>query len=258
MTAASALEASEIRVSFGGVQAVDGVSLSVEPGSVVGVIGPNGSGKTSLLNALTGVVAATGELAVDGKRARLGRPRALRRAGLVRTFQAPQVVSDMTCLDNVLLSPVDRRGTGVASAWLARPWMQRAERNRAAHAAEAMELVGLADKRELFASALTYGQARLLDLARAITGEPRVLMLDEPSAGLNEAETEFLADLLRTLRSRGTAILLVDHKVDFVDSLCQRLVVLQLGGVIANGSPREVWADARVRDAYLGVADAQG
>jgi len=246
------LEAADLRVSFGGVHAVDGVSVQLAERTVLGLIGPNGSGKTSLLNAMTGVVPTTGRLYVGGDQVPLNRPERIRAAGVVRTFQAPQVLADLTCLDNALLSPSDRRGTGVISAWLGRPWQARHEERRRATALDALATVGLADHAERSAGTLTYGQQRLLELARALAGEPRVLLLDEPSAGLNDDETRSLTSLLRIVQERGISMLLVDHKVDFIDELCDRVLVLELGRRVSEGSPAEIWADARVRDAYLG------
>ncbi|MGW0663256.1 ABC transporter ATP-binding protein [Streptodolium elevatio] len=248
------LEASGIRVSFGGVRAVDDVGVTVAEGQVVGIIGPNGSGKTTLLNALSGVVPATGSLVVDGHRVRLGGPERSRRAGLVRMFQQPQPYRYLTCLENVLVATPDRRASGLGAAWLARPYMLRVERARWASAFAALERVGLADKARLPAAVLTYGEQRLLDVARGISACPRVLMLDEPSAGLNDHETTELLVLLRAVAAGGVALLVIDHKIDFIDALCDRITVLETGRIVAEGSPAQVWRDRRVMDAYLGTA----
>lgn len=251
------LTAEGITVTFGGVRAVDDVGLDVDSAELIGLVGPNGSGKTTLLNAICGIVPARGRLTVAGQPVRLGRTSAARRAGIGRVFQAPQTYEDLSCLDNVLLSSSDRRMRGLAGAWLARPLMWRHEHRRWRRALDALELVGLADRATDPASLLTYGQRRLLELARATAGDPKVLLLDEPSAGLNDAETTALGTLLRDVRAAGNTVVVVDHKIDFLDSLCDRLVVLELGHVIAAGKPDEVWRDARVISAYLGVsADA--
>ena len=248
------LDASDISVRFGGVRAVESVSLSVANREILGIIGPNGSGKTTFLNALTGVVEASGQLAMDGARIPLGRPGRSRAAGILRVFQNPQTFTALSCLDNVLLSTPDRTFCGVGGAWLVRPLLMRHERRRWQAAMVALDRVGLGDVAEISASELTYGQQRLLELARAIAGEPRILLLDEPSAGLNDVETAELARLCLGLRDDGLALAVVDHKVDFIDSLCDRVAVLELGHLIALGPPAEVWADAAVVDAYLGVA----
>jgi ABC-type branched-subunit amino acid transport system ATPase component len=249
------LTAEGISVSFGGVRAVSGVSMELGGDELLGLVGPNGSGKTTFLNAICGIVPAKGTLTVDGARVRLGRPRAAWRAGLARVFQAPQAFEALSCLENVLLSSADPSMRGVGGAWLVRPLMWGRERHRWARAMDALDVVGLAHLAPQPAATLTYGQRRLLELARALAGDPKVLLLDEPSAGLNDAETAGLGDLLRKVREGGLALLLIDHKVDFIDLLCDRIVVLELGQVIAQGPPQDVWRDHRVMSAYLGVPD---
>jgi branched-chain amino acid transport system ATP-binding protein len=249
------LTADDISVAFGGVRAVTGVSLELGDDELLGLVGPNGSGKTTFLNALCGVVGAKGALTVEGTEVRLGRPRAAWRAGIARVFQAPQAFEALTCLENVILSSSDIPGRGLTGAWLARPVMWRHERRRWERGMEVLDLVGLGHLAAAPAGMLTYGQRRLLELARALDGKPKVLLLDEPSAGLNDSETSALGDLLREVRAGGISLLLVDHKVDFIDLLCDRIVVLELGLVIAEGPPQEVWRDRRVMSAYLGVRD---
>lgn len=248
------LKADDIVVAFGGVRAVDGVSLEVAEGELLGLVGPNGSGKTTFLNAVCGIVPAHGSLTVAGSAIRLGHPRAARRAGIARVFQAPQIYGELSCLDNVLLATSDRRWRGLAGALLGRPLMWRHERRRWAKAMEALGTVGLADHATDPALLLSYGRQRLLELARALAGDPAVLLLDEPSAGLNDVETAALATLLGEVRAAGNTLVIVDHKIDFLDALCDRLVVLELGQVIARGRPDEVWRDERVISAYLGTS----
>ncbi len=244
--------ANEITVDFGAVRAVDGVSMSVAAGEILGLIGPNGSGKSTFLNAISGVVPASGEATVNGRQLALGRPRKIRHAGLMRTYQTPQNIMSLTCLENVLLTTTDQRRRGLAGSWLDRRGMVAAERERCAKAYAALDRVGLAEFAHAPTGLLTYGRQRLLELAGALAGDPVMLMLDEPAAGLNETETEFLAGILTGMNESGVAILLVEHKIDFIDELCQRIVVLELGSVIAEGSPTDVWRNARVIDAYLG------
>jgi ABC-type branched-subunit amino acid transport system ATPase component/ABC-type branched-subunit amino acid transport system permease subunit len=247
------LEADDIAVSFGGVRAVDGVSLTLYDGEILGLVGPNGSGKTTFLNALTGIVDASGSVKVLGSPVQLGRPGRVRKFGILRTFQAPQTYAHLTCLEDVLLSTPNRTNSGMASAWFVRPRSNREERARWEAAAAALARVGLADVADELTSRLSYGQRRLLELARAINAQPRALMLDEPSAGLNSAETEQLAGYLQQLKVDGVPILLVDHKLDFITSLCDRVAVLELGHLVAVGPAATVFADQRVVDAYLGV-----
>jgi ABC-type branched-subunit amino acid transport system ATPase component len=249
------LEAADITVHFGGVIAVDGVSLTVDDDEIVGLIGPNGSGKSTFINALTGLVPATGTMRVNGRNVRLGRPGGASRLGVLRTFQTPQVHDRLTCLENVLVGLPDRDYRTLGVAWLRRHRMLATERTRWERALEALAFVGLDDRPQLAAAALSYGQRRRLELARVYAGRPSVLLLDEPAAGLNHRETEVLVELLTSWRNDGgPALLLVEHKIDFLESLCHRMIVLELGRQIAEGEPAAVWADPRVMDAYLGTA----
>jgi ABC-type branched-subunit amino acid transport system ATPase component/ABC-type branched-subunit amino acid transport system permease subunit len=251
------LRAAGVRVSFGGVRAVDGIDIEVGAGEILGLIGPNGSGKSTLLNAITGVVPADGTLKVAGRSVPLGRPQRSRRAGLARTYQTPQTFTELTCLENVLLGTPDRRRTGAAASVLARPLVLADERARWTAAQTALVEVGLSAHAERPAAGLSHRDQRLLELARALVGRPRALLLDEPSAGLNATETDELRHLLLHLRDGGMSLLVVDHKIDFITALCDRVVVLELGRVVAEGDPREIWHDQRVVEVYLGVpADA--
>jgi ABC-type branched-subunit amino acid transport system ATPase component len=235
--------------------AVDGVSLELEPGEILGLVGPNGSGKSTFLNALCGLVPATGRVRVGDRDVALGKPGAIRRRGVLRTYQAPQTYGHLRCLDDVMLSATDRVGTGLFAAWFLRPVVWRHEATRRARALEALDRVGLGDLADAPVAGLAYGQRRLLELARAIAGDPAVLLLDEPSAGLNDAETEEIATLLRSVRDDGTSLLVVDHKVDFIVGISDRVVVLELGAVVAVGEPGTVFDDPRVIDAYLGIEE---
>lgn len=246
------LEVDSVSVAFGGVIAVDRVSLKLtRKGEVLGLIGPNGSGKTTLLNAICGIVPYTGTVLINGERVPRG-PRHASAAGISRTFQAPQIFSSLSCLENALVGSADRSYTGIAGAWLARPQMWQHERERWQKAEEALDRVGLLGYRETPSRLLTYGQQRLLELARGVVSDPRVLVLDEPSAGLNKVETDNLADLLEELAGAGLTILVVEHKIDFVDRLCNRVVALETGRLIAEGTPSEVWESPQVAEAYLG------
>jgi len=248
------LRARGIDVAFGGVLAVDAVGVEVGRGEIVGVTGPRGSGKTTLLDALTGIVPARGELSVGGVRVRLGSPERARRAGLVRTHRTPRPVRALTSLENVLLATSDERHRGLLAAWLLRPLVERAEHERRLIARDALDRVGLGERPDRGSGTLTHGEQRLLDIARGIAARPRVLMLDEPGAGLNPRETDALSVLLRSVAADGVAVLVVDHRIDFVAALCDRITVLETGRVVAQGPPATVWRDRRVMDTYLGVA----
>ncbi|MGW5385726.1 ABC transporter ATP-binding protein [Nocardia sp. NPDC003963] len=249
----AALEVRNLSVRFGGVTAVSDVSFDIATGEVVGLVGPNGSGKTTVLNALTGVVAARGTLSAGGRRVKLFRPSHSRRARMIRVFQSPNLCTELSCVENVMLGSADSAGRDLAAAWVRRPTMWRHESDRMTDALRQLRRVGLSGSETRTAGDLTYGEQRLLELARALAAAPRTLMLDEPSAGLNDAETRDLHDLLVQIRGEGTTLLVVDHKIDFIDSLCDRVLVLESGRLIAQGTPAEVWSDDRVMDAYLGV-----
>jgi ABC-type branched-subunit amino acid transport system ATPase component/ABC-type branched-subunit amino acid transport system permease subunit len=249
------LRAENIAVNFGGVVAVDGVSLAMREGEILGLVGPNGSGKTTFVNALTGVVPSSGTLEVDGEPVPLCLPGRARRAGLLRTYQAPQTYDHLSCVEDVLLSTADRRRTGILSSWFLRPSVLRHEQERWRRASEAIVRVGLGAYAETPAGRLTYGQRRLLELARAIAAQPKVLMLDEPSAGLDDTETAQLARYLRDLRDEGVSLFVIDHKLDFITGLCDRVAVFELGHLVAVGEAATVFQDQRVVDAYLGVAE---
>lgn len=246
-------EAEHINVHFGGVLAVDDVSMTVESGSTVGLVGPNGSGKTTFLNACTGVARASGSLRVGGRPVPLGAPGAIRRSGLCRTFQTPQVFAELTVLDNVMAGCSDTRFGGFWGATLGRFQMGPVERARRYAALAALEMVGLSALADEPADSLAYGQARYVELARAIAGSPSALLLDEPSAGLNTDETDELARFIERTRDSGVAVLVVDHKIEYLNRVCDRIDVLQTGRLIASGDPGSVFSDPVVVDAYLGV-----
>ena len=248
------LEIDELSVSFGGVRALDRVSLTVPDGHTVGLIGPNGSGKTTLVNAMTGMVPATGSVRVNGSALRLGNPGPSYRLGILRTYQTPRVFAELTCLENLTIAMRDRSGTGLIGATFGRRSMLRGERGRWARATELLNRVGLRELAEQPAGDLAYGRQRVLELARALAADPQLILLDEPAAGLNQAETDELADLISSIHDDGVSMLLIEHKIDFVTRLCPSMVVLELGRKIAEGPPVEVFADQRVMDAYLGTA----
>jgi ABC-type branched-subunit amino acid transport system ATPase component len=172
---------------------------------------------------------------------------------VVRTYQTPQTYEHLTCIEDVLLSTADRSLTGITPACLGRLAVVRRDRARWEAAARALERVGLIELAEEPSARLSYGQRRLLELARAINGRPEILLLDEPSAGLDSAETDELVAQLRRLQGDGVSMLLVDHKLDFITSLCDRVAVLELGRLVAVGPAATVFEDQRVVDAYLGV-----
>ena len=253
-TSTPLLSCRDLVVTFGGVTAVDGVSIDVTDGEVVGLVGPNGSGKSTFLNAVTGLVRARGRVEVSGQPVSLGRPGAIVRHGVYRTYQTPQVDGALSCIENVLVASRDQPFRGPAAAWLRRPTMWKHERSRWAEASAALDRVGLLGRANDSAAGLSYGERRLLEIARALMARPRLLLMDEPAAGLSSAETTRLAGLLRSMAAADLTLLVVEHKIGFLEELCDRIVVLELGRTIASGTPQEVWADPAVIAAYLGDA----
>jgi ABC-type branched-subunit amino acid transport system ATPase component len=242
-----ALELDDVHVSFGNVHAVAGISLTLDPGSRMAIIGPNGSGKSTLINAISGTVRCTGAIRIDGTRLRSGSPATSARHGISRTYQTPQTFAKLSVIDNVMLGLRTRRGAGAGIRW------GRREYRRTEQALEVLDFVGMADLAEQSASILTYGQQQTLALARALATRPEVLLLDEPAAGLNSAETDALSRTLTAVNDGGISILLVEHKMDFVSSLCPRVAVIAGGNLVADGPPARVLADPDVIDAYLGA-----
>ncbi|MBI3370802.1 MAG: ABC transporter ATP-binding protein [Betaproteobacteria bacterium] len=248
----SLLEIDRLSRHFHGLRAVDEVSFGVNRGELVGLIGPNGAGKTTVFNCIAGTLAPTlGELRFDGARITGFAPERVAALGIARTFQNLRVFPDITVYDNVSVGAIGRAGVSFAGALL--PFLERGRTRRIADSTStALERFGLAAHAGTLAGNLSYGQKKLLEIARALALEPKLLLLDEPAAGLNGNETEALAVLVRDLRDAGLTILLVEHDMPMVMRVCDRIVVLDSGRLIADGAPAQVRADAAVRAAYLG------
>jgi branched-chain amino acid transport system ATP-binding protein len=250
-----ALRVESIFVSFGGVRALSDVSLSVSRGQVHGLIGPNGAGKTTLFDVISGLREPDrGVIELDGvditKRSAVWRSR----NGLRRTFQRQQIFGRLTVEDNLLCAQEWRGGGGgVIADLLSLPSRRSRERDRRRHVDEVLELCGLAQLRNVPAGSLPIGQARMVELGRALADTPSVLLLDEPTSGLGEEETGHLSEAIARLRTaRRCAILLVEHDISFVMDQCDKIVVLERGTTLAEGTPAEVQANETVRNAYLG------
>jgi ABC-type branched-subunit amino acid transport system ATPase component len=247
------LELRDVSRRFGRLRAVNGVSTSIPEGEVRGLIGPNGAGKTTLVNLLSGFLQPTeGSIVFDGVGLERTPAHARVRHGIGRTFQTPQLCRSMSVLDNIVVGAHQR----LAVARLRNLVSRTGLRTLRAEAAGIAQEVGVDDVLGVPAGGLSYGHMRLLEIARALMSRPRLLLLDEPVAGMNENESAAVAGIVRRLPARGTTVLVIEHDMPFVMNLCDRITVLDHGVVIAEGSPEEIQRDARVEEVYLGALGA--
>jgi branched-chain amino acid transport system ATP-binding protein len=252
----SLLRLEKVTRRFGGLVALDAVSFEVASGGVTAIIGPNGAGKTTLFNVISGFRAPTeGRVIFDGQDIKGLAPEGVAKRGLVRTFQLVQLFDGLTVLENVKVGRHLHTSGGLMSALL--PMRSRAIETQVDDAARALlRSVGLEAQAGTLASALPYGQKRLLEIARALAAEPKLLLLDEPAAGLNRGETTRLADLIRAIAGQGITVLLIEHDMSFVMNVADRVAVLDFGRLIAQGTPAQVQKNKDVIAAYLGTMDA--
>jgi branched-chain amino acid transport system ATP-binding protein len=243
------LEAKNVSVRFGGLQALSDVSFTIDEAEIVGLIGPNGAGKSTLFGVCSGLVRAnSGEVLVSGRRADRRAPHAVARMGVGRTFQTCRLFTSLTVLENVVavLSSAGRSSIGLLQPWHSSKPLSEAR--------ELLDDVGLLANESDLASELPYGLQRRLEIARALALHPKVLLLDEPCAGLTHTEANEIVEYVRRLRERGIAVVIIEHNMAVIMGAADRVIVLDHGAVIASGSPATVSTDSRVIEAYLGVS----
>jgi branched-chain amino acid transport system ATP-binding protein len=249
------LEVANLSKRFGGLEALSGVSISIDYGEIYGLIGPNGAGKTTFFNLLTGFYRAdSGEFRLAGAFLDVKAPYRVAAAGIARTFQNVRLFDNMTALENVMVGRHVRTSTGILGAIFRTRGARAEERAIHEHAHSLLDYVGLGARQHELAHNLPYGDQRRLEIARALATGPKLLALDEPAAGMNATETATLRRLLERIRADGTAVLLIEHDVKLVMGLCDRVAVLDYGKKIAEGAPAEVRRSAAVIEAYLGGA----
>ena len=239
--------------SFGGLRAVDGVDLSVDAGSIFGIIGPNGAGKTTFFNLISRALpASAGTIAFDGHDVTALQAHQIARRGMARTFQATTLFPDATAIENVLVGFRQRTSAGLFDAMIRSRRLAREEREAEAAAREALEAADLGNVADRGARSLTQEQQKRLAIAVALVARPKMLLLDEPFAGINANQTRGLIAFVESIAARGVTILLIEHQMQVVMQLCRRIMVLDYGRKIAEGTPEEIRRDPAVLDAYLG------
>jgi len=247
------LQADNVTMRFGGLTAVNRVSMTVNEGEILGLIGPNGAGKTTFFNCLTGLYKPTeGQVRLSGVELP-PKPRAVVQAGMARTFQNIRLFANMTALENVMVGRYCRTSSGAITSILHGPKFRREEAQTRQRAQELLDFVGLSDSTEHLARNMPYGNQRRLEIARALATDPKLVLLDEPTAGMNPLETRQASDLIFKIRDTGLAVVVIEHDMRFIFSLCDRVLCLVRGETLIVGTPDEVQSDPRVIEAYIGT-----
>ncbi|HEU4947951.1 MAG TPA: ABC transporter ATP-binding protein [Kribbella sp.] len=252
---APVLEASGVTMRFGGLLAVNDVDLTVREGEIVGLIGPNGAGKTTFFNCLTGLYKPTGGQVRFAGTPLAPKPRAVVRAGMARTFQNIRLFANMTALENVMVGRYCRTSSGALTSVLRGPKFRREEAATRQRAQELLDFVGLGRSTEHLARNMPYGDQRRLEIARALATDPRLVLLDEPTAGMNPLETRQASDLIFKIRDSGLSVVVIEHDMRFIFNLCDRVLCLVRGEALIEGTPDEVQSDPRVIEAYIGTGE---
>ena len=247
------LEVVDLEKNFGGIKAVDGCSLKVEQGSITGLIGPNGAGKTTLFNLITGFYAPDGgEIWFSGERINGLSPHKIARRALTRTFQVPRELKEMTVLENLMVVPENQVGERIWNSFFRPGVVRHQERELRDEALEVLEFVELIDLANEYAKNLSSGQKKLLELARTLMAEPKMILLDEPGAGVNPTLMRKLTRNIENLRQRGKTFFLIEHDMDLIMNLCDTVIVMNKGRQLAEGTPDEIRKNESVLEAYLG------